>query len=96
VLLGATSDAAERVELHETATGSDGVSTMRPLPDGLTIQPGETVELKPLGRHLMLLGLKAPLQEGQTLMMQLTFKRAGAVQVPFVAMPVGASAAHAH
>jgi periplasmic copper chaperone A len=96
VLLGASSDAADRVELHETATGSDGVSTMRPLPDGLTILPGETVELKPLGRHLMLLGLKAPLKEGQTLMLQLTFKHAGAVRVPFVVTPVGASAAHVH
>jgi periplasmic copper chaperone A len=96
VLLGATSDAAERVELHETTTTPEGVSSMRPLPDGVPIGPGETVTLKPLGRHLMLLGLKAPLQEGETLTMQLNFKHAGAVAVAFTVKPIGAKAPHQH
>lgn len=96
VLLGATCDAAERVELHETVTGADGVSTMRPLPEGLSIRSSESVELKPLGRHLMLIGLKAPLDEGQTVVVQLKFKRAGTIAVPLAVMPVGAKAPHPH
>lgn len=96
VLVGATSDAAERVELHETAITPDGISTMRPLPDGVTIGAGDTVELKPLGRHLMLIGLKRALREGEALSVQLSFKRAGTVDVPFAVKPIGAKAPHAH
>ena len=96
VLLGATSEAAERVELHETTTTPEGVSSMRPLPDGVPIGPGETVELKPLGRHLMLLGLKKTLQEGEALTLRLTFKHAGTVEVPFAVKPIGGKAPHVH
>jgi hypothetical protein len=96
VLLGATSDAAERVELHETAISPEGVSSMRPLPDGVEIGAGETIELKPLGRHIMLIGLKRPLKEGEPLSVQLNFKHAGPVAVPFAVKPIGGKAAHVH
>jgi copper(I)-binding protein len=87
---------AERVELHETTTGEDGVSRMRKL-DGLQIKPGETVELKPLGAHLMLIGLKGPLKEGDTFKAKLNFKNAGAVDVEFaVKASGGAAPAHQH
>lgn len=96
VLLGATTDVAEHAELHETATNDDGVSTMRPLPDGLTIEPGKSAELKPLGAHLMLMGLKEPLKQGQTITVQLKFKEAGTVSVSFEVKPIGAKGAHEH
>ena len=96
VLLGATTDEAQHAELHETATGENGVSTMRPLPDGLAIAPGQSAELKPLGAHLMLMGLKSPLKEGQTITIQLQFKNAGTVSVPFEVKPIGAKGAHEH
>lgn len=96
VLTGASSEAAERVELHETAVNADGVASMRPLAQGLTIEAGEAVELKPLGRHLMVMGLKTPLEAGQTLMLRLTFKRAGTVDVPLDVKPIGAGTPHAH
>lgn len=41
-----------RVEMHETET-TDGVSRMRPL-ERLTVAPGQTVNLAPGGKHLML------------------------------------------
>lgn len=96
VLLGATTDAAEKAELHESATDDKGVSTMRPLPDGLTIAPGKSAELKPLGAHLMLLGLKEPLKAGKTITVELKFKEAGTVSVPFEVKPIGAKGAQAH
>lgn len=96
VLLGATTDAAKTAELHETATDDKGVSTMRPLPKGLTINPGETVELKPLGAHLMLMGLDSRLEEGQTLDVQLKFEHAGTVNVPLSVRPIGGAAPHVH
>jgi uncharacterized protein YcnI len=96
VLLGATTSVAERAETHETTTDAAGVSKMRELVNGIEIKAGETVELKPLGRHLMLLALKTPLMSGATYKATLTFKRAGAVEVPFAVRPIGSAPPHGH
>src|ERR1700733_13645011 len=64
--VGAKSDASDRVEIHEMSM-SDGVMKMRPLPNGLEIKPGETVELKSGGYHLMFMDLKQPLKQGDSL-----------------------------
>ena len=47
----------------------------------LTISAGKKVELKPGGYHLMLMGLKAPLKDGEKLPLTLKFEKAGAVVV---------------
>jgi len=39
--------------------------TMRPIDGGLFIEAGKTVKFEPGGRHLMLIGLAAPLAEGE-------------------------------
>ena len=67
----------------------DGVSKMRPLPDGLEIKPGETVELKPGGLHVMLSELKQPLAQGKSVKVTLQFKNAGKVTVDYPIQPVG-------
>jgi hypothetical protein len=96
VLLGGATQAAERLEVHEM-TMADGIMRMRPLGEGLPLEPGKTVELAPGGVHLMLLGLKAPLKEGERLRATLTFKRAGPIDVEFRIAPVGAaSPPHEH
>ena len=51
------------VSLHET-TQVDGVSRMREV-ERLPLPAGKGAELKPGGLHLMLMGGKAALQEGQ-------------------------------
>ena len=51
------------VSLHET-TQVDGVSRMREV-ERLPLAAGKGAELKPGGLHLMLMGSKAALQEGQ-------------------------------
>jgi copper(I)-binding protein len=94
-LLGASTPAANSAELHESAMTADGVMTMRQLENGLEIKPGETVELKPAGAHIMILGVKQPLKEGQTIPVTLTFKTAGAVEVPFAIKTLGGGA-HEH
>jgi uncharacterized protein YcnI len=96
VLVSATSSVAERVEIHETTTDADGVAKMRQVAGGLQIKPGETVELRPLGLHLMLLGLKAGLKSGDTYTATLRFERAGTVDVPFAVKPMGGAAPHVH
>ena len=68
------------------------IMKMRELADGLAVPAGETVELKPGGYHIMFMGLKGPLVEGDTIEVQLTFEKAGDVTVR---MPVAARDAKA-
>jgi copper(I)-binding protein len=89
---------AAQVEVHEMSM-TDGMMKMRPLPNGVEIKPGETVELKPGGYHFMFMGLKAPLTAGQTVSGTLTFEKAGSVDVTFQVAPLGARSpgeAHHH
>lgn len=95
VLLGGSSDAAERVEVHETTIGEDGVASMRKL-DSVEIAPGKSIELKPGGMHLMLIGLKQALKEGDTLKARLNFKKAGAVDVEFAVKAAGPGTGSGH
>ena len=82
-VVGGTSPASERVELHTMAM-QEGVMVMRRVPE-IAIPAGKTVQLKPGGLHVMLIGLKAQLQEGQTVPLTLQVRDAagklGQVQV---------------
>jgi uncharacterized protein YcnI/copper(I)-binding protein len=98
-LVSGSADFAERVEIHEMAT-ANGVMTMRNLANGLAIAPGQTVELKPGGYHVMFMGLRRPLAEGQTVKVTLTFERAGTVELDFRVGGIGGRSApgggHSH
>lgn len=98
-LTGATSASADRAEIHEMSM-TDGVMKMRPLADGLTIKPGETVELKPGGFHMMFMDIKQPLKQGDALKAKLIFEKAGKLDVSFGVQAIGAGAgaapAHKH
>jgi len=78
-LIAVSTSAADKAEVHEVIM-EKGVMQMRPA-GPLTIEPGKTVELKPGGYHLMLLGLKQPLKAGDKLPLTLTFEKAGARDV---------------
>jgi len=54
-IVGASSDVAEKVEIHRTRE-VDGLMRMEQL-DGLALAPGDQLELAPGGTHLMLLDL---------------------------------------
>lgn len=82
-LIAASSDAADRTEVHEMAMEND-VMKMRELTDGLMIPAGETVSLKPGGYHLMMMDLAHPLVEGETVNITLTFEKAGEIEVPLM------------
>lgn len=91
---------AARGEVHEM-TNEGGVMKMRERERGLEIGPGQSVELKPGGLHLMFMGLTASPKQGDTVRGTLTFARAGTVEVVFAVAPVGAAAPsaaapHAH
>ena len=79
-LLGARADVAGVTQIHTMAM-DDGVMVMRELPDGLELPVGETVTLEPGGYHIMFMQLNAPLVEGETVPLTLTFEQAGDVDV---------------
>ena len=90
-LVGGSGDVAGRVEIHEMAM-DDGVMKMRPLDQGLVIEPGKTVKLAPGGNHMMLLDLKTQLKQGDKVPMTLQFEKAGKVDVSLDVQGVGAQA----
>jgi len=96
-LVGGSTPVAGRFEIHEMSMDK-GVMKMRPLPSGLEIKPGETVELKPSSFHIMMTDLKQPIQRGKPFKASLMFEKAGEVDVDFTVEAVGATppAAPAH
>jgi hypothetical protein len=78
-LVGAATDAATSVELHETVHAG-GVMKMRPLPR-FEVPAGGRLEMKPGGHHIMLLGLKRDLKPGDTVTVTVTFEKAGPMTV---------------
>jgi copper(I)-binding protein len=92
--VGVRSDVSDRIEIHEMSM-SDGVMKMRPLPNGLEIKPGEAVELKSGGYHLMFMDLKQPLKQGDTLKATLLFEKAGTLDVDFNVNALGATSGNA-
>jgi copper(I)-binding protein len=68
-----------------------GVMKMRPVPDGVEIKPGETVELKPGSFHIMMTDLKKPIERGKPFKASLTFEKAGPVEVEFTVVAQGAT-----
>ncbi len=86
-LIGAHTPRAASVSIHESMM-HDGMMTMQPLKNGLTIPAGETVELKPLGYHLMLEKLNGPLQEGESVPLTLEFDGAAALDVQLMVEPL--------
>ena len=87
-LVGGTSDVSNRLEIHEMSMDG-GVMKMRPAA-GLDIKPGQTVEFKPGGYHMMFVGLKRPLEQGQHVKATLRFEKAGDVAVDFTVKGIGA------
>ena len=93
-LVGGTASVAARVEVHETST-VDGVARMRPVEGGLLVRPGETVEIKPGGLHIMLVDLSRPLKEGEAIKGTLVFEKAGTVAIEYRVGGIGAQGAGA-
>lgn len=92
-LTGASSPLADRVELHESSM-DQGVMKMREVP-ALVIPAGAKVTLAPGGLHIMLVGLRRALNEGDAVPLRLVFEKTGAVEVTAHVTKAGA-AAHRH
>lgn len=92
-LISADSVVAERVEIHAMSM-EGGVMRMRPLSDGLDVPAGGEVELKPSGMHLMMIGMKRPLIEGETVAIVLVFD--GGVRLEAKLSVEGIGGTHGH
>jgi copper(I)-binding protein len=89
--LGVLLPQAARVEVHEMKM-EGGTMQMRQVKGGLEIGPGQKVELKPGGLHIMFMDLRAPFKQGDTLKGQLRFEQAGSLDVEFKVESIGAGA----
>jgi periplasmic copper chaperone A len=88
-LTGTAIPLAGRGSIHSMSM-EGGVMRMAPVEGGLVIKPGETVELKPGGLHLMFEDLTGAPKAGDVVPGTLTFERAGIVPVSFSVAPIGA------
>ncbi len=93
-LLSAAADVSTAVELHVMKMEGD-VMRMRQV-DAIDVPAGQTVELRPGGLHIMFVGLKAPLKEGERFPMTLRFEKAGEVAVEVVVEKAAAQPAAHH
>lgn len=91
-LLGGASDIAARFEMHEMSM-DNGVMKMRPVAKGIEIKPGQTLEFKPAGFHVMFVGLKRQLAQGAHFKATLEFEKAGKIDVDFTVEGIGAQGA---
>ena len=89
-LVSATAEVAASVELHEMKMDGN-VMRMREV-SAVDVPAGQAVELKPGGLHIMLMGLKTPLKQGDKFPLKLKFEKAGEVTV--TVNVEGAAASH--
>lgn len=78
-LLSASAEVSDVVELH-THIHEQGVTKMRKV-EVIDLPAGENVKLQPGGLHVMFIGLKAPLKEGDKFPVKLKFEQAGEITV---------------
>jgi len=78
-LLRASSSVAKRAEFH-VSTLKNGVARMEGL-GSVDVASGAPTSFEPSGRHVMLMGLKRPLKEGDVFPLVLTFANAGPIEV---------------
>ncbi|HEX6842202.1 MAG TPA: copper chaperone PCu(A)C [Stellaceae bacterium] len=87
-LLGVATPVAAEAQLH-TETTENGIMKMRRLTE-VEVKPGAATVLKPGASHVMLVGLKQPLKEGESFPLMLDFAKAGKEEVQVKVAKVGA------
>jgi copper(I)-binding protein len=93
-LVGVSTPVADRAQLH-VESNDNGVMRMRPLA-AVDVKPGAHVTFKPGGMHVMLLGLKRQLKEGDRFPLALDFAKAGRREVLVAVAKAGAMGIQDH
>jgi copper(I)-binding protein len=87
-LIAASTTVADKAELHTHIREGD-IMRMRPV-EAIDVPAGGIAELQPGGEHVMLMGLKQPLKEGEAFPLTLTFEKAGPVTIEVTVTGAGA------
>ena len=85
-LVSVSAEAPAMAMIHSSES-SDAVARMRPMDSGLAVPAGATIELEPGGTHVMVTGLRAPLNVGDTLKLTLRFEKSGERPVDILVTP---------
>jgi copper(I)-binding protein len=80
-LIGASTNVAMKAELHTHTVDANGLTVMGPLEGGLAVPAHSGVALKRGGHHVMMMGLKRSLNDGDVVALTLIFEKAGEVTV---------------
>lgn len=91
-LIGASTPAAERVELHVLMREGD-VVRMREV-KSLDVPARERLILRPSGSHLMIVGLGRPLVKGERVLLTLHFEKAGELKIELEVQALDSRKAH--
>lgn len=83
-LLEASTDRAERVEIHQTVVENE-IGQMLPMDGPLVVPSGEAVTFESGGLHMMLVNLTDDIQLGDSFEVTMTFEHAGEAVVPVAA-----------
>lgn len=93
-LVSAQSPVADHLEIHEMKMDGD-VMKMRQI-EGVNIQAGQSIDLNPGGYHIMFMGLKQQMKEGDLVPISLVFESKGhaseTVRIKAIVKPLNATA----
>ena len=95
-LVGVSSEAAAKVELHTHKDDGNGVMQMLHVEEGFVVPAGGMHMLERGGDHVMLMGLTGPMSQGDTVTLTLTFENAGDMVVDVPVDLERQPAAHSH
>lgn len=80
-LVSASSDVADKVEIHTTRKDAAGVMQMIPVEGGLAVPAQGEHTLARGADHVMLMGLRQPLNQGDKVKITLHFEKSGDVVI---------------
>jgi len=89
-IIAASADVAASAMIHENRI-ENGVATMRPV-ESIDLAPGAEVSFSAGGSHVMLVGLRKPLKQGDRFTLTLKLERAGDIAIDIPIAGVAASA----
>ena len=78
-LIGASSEAAEVVELHDMTMENDVMKMFQV--ESMELPAGGSLELKPGGKHIMFIHLREMFEVGQKVRLVLEFEKVGKISV---------------
>jgi copper(I)-binding protein len=84
-LVAVETPVAKKAQVH-THSMENGVMKMRPV-EAAEVPPSAAVMFQPGGLHVMLMGLKAPLVEGESFPLVLIFEKAGRIEIMVAVQP---------